>query len=654
MKKKRILCVVISVMILFNICFIYANAEPSYERALVYSYNSNLKADVITQLGTETVSIEYLDDEVGYIRNWHGDRAMVSELTHFFDNQGRYTIAYSDNTYVYITIHNEEMSQLKTILIEKKYPLLGDVTCDSNGYYYIVWGKADNEWSGNSDTIAVSKCDQNGKIISTLPFVTKKQISGDDFSNTIQTAIPFHAGNCSTVITDGVLICSYARLMYNGHQSNEVIAVNLADMSINKNYFDFVSHSFDQRILVSKDNPTKAYFVDHGDAYPRAFAVFGYNGESELFHFGGEIGDNYTNAWLGNVCELDSGIILVAASAKTMGENFKDESKNVFVQLHGGEIVLKNSQDRKGTSGNEEFTDKNILWLTDYSGNTEAECPQAVKVAEDKVAVFWEKYQNEEYIDSYYMLLSSQGDVLQGPLSLGGIRLTQYEQPVYKNGCIYWTTAGWFESSHSNYKKISARNGYIRKLIIGEKKLPFSDTDTSAWFYNSVKYVFDKNIMTGLTSVNFGPSENLARSQFAVILYRLNDEPNVTYSPKFPDVPNGQWYTNAVLWANSIGVVSGYESTGLFGTGDNINREQMAVMMYRYAQHQNYDTSQKADFSKFQDAAKVNEFAKEAMQWAVGSGIITGKDNGTRIDPQGNANRAECATIIMRFMEKYS
>lgn len=182
---------------------------------------------------------------------------------------------------------------------------------------------------------------------------------------------------------------------------------------------------------------------------------------------------------------------------------------------------------------------------------------------------------------------------------------------------------------------------------------PFPDVSRDSWFYDTVMYVNNHWIMTGLENGRFGPEENLARAQFAVILYRMNDEPEVTYNPKFPDVPDGQWYTNAILWASSIGVVNGYSNTGMFGTGDNLNREQMAVMMYRYAQHQNYDISQKTDFSGFMDAASVNEFAKEAMQWAVGSGIITGRDGGTRIDPQGNANRAECATIITRFMEKY-
>ena len=181
--------------------------------------------------------------------------------------------------------------------------------------------------------------------------------------------------------------------------------------------------------------------------------------------------------------------------------------------------------------------------------------------------------------------------------------------------------------------------------------LPFHDVGSIDWFYESVRYVYDNELMTGLNETTFGPYENLARAQFAVILHRMNGSPDIEYTNKFPDVADNQWYTDAILWANEAGVVGGYTDTGKFGPGDNINREQMAVMMYRYANYLGYDTSARADISKYTDAGNVNEFAKEAMSWAVGEGIITGKYNETQLDPQGNASRAECATIIMRFME---
>ena len=195
---------------------------------------------------------------------------------------------------------------------------------------------------------------------------------------------------------------------------------------------------------------------------------------------------------------------------------------------------------------------------------------------------------------------------------------------------------------------------HVDARVIPKKILTmFTDVKTSDWYYDAVTYVYENGLMTGLNTTTFGPGEALSRAQFAVILHRMNGTPEAAHTANFPDVADNTWYTDAVLWANSIGVVNGYSDTGKFGPGDNITREQMALMMYRYANHMGYDTSVKADFGKFKDAARVSSFAAEAMKWAVGNGIITGKNNGTTIDPQGNAARAECATIIMRFMEKY-
>lgn len=196
--------------------------------------------------------------------------------------------------------------------------------------------------------------------------------------------------------------------------------------------------------------------------------------------------------------------------------------------------------------------------------------------------------------------------------------------------------------------------GYIAsgEIYIVSEENGFTDVPPNAWYYDYVSYVDEKGLMTGLNNQYFGAAEELARAQFALILYRMNGEPAVEFEQLFHDISDGIWYTDAVIWAGKEGVVTGY-SNGSFGPGDNITREQMAVMMYRYAESKGYDTSQKAEISKFGDAAYVSDFAQEAMQWAYGTGIITGKYGETMLEPQGNANRAECATIIMRFTEKY-
>ena len=187
--------------------------------------------------------------------------------------------------------------------------------------------------------------------------------------------------------------------------------------------------------------------------------------------------------------------------------------------------------------------------------------------------------------------------------------------------------------------------------MIPDTELPFVDVAEGDWYYDAVADVYDAGLMTGIDGTHFAPNQKLARAQFALILYRLNDSPEVDGKSPFKDVAEGDWYTDAVIWANKKGIITGYTDTGLFGPGDDITREQLVVMMYRYQKSISDVKAEAVDLSDFKDGAKVSAFAKEAMEWAVGTGVISGKDNGTVLDPQGTATRAECATIIIRMLD---
>lgn len=204
----------------------------------------------------------------------------------------------------------------------------------------------------------------------------------------------------------------------------------------------------------------------------------------------------------------------------------------------------------------------------------------------------------------------------------------------------YWAWSDKTENEPEGNLQIVIYNGY-------------NDVSDDAWFTEYVSEVSARKLMTGLTNEVFGPSEKLARAQFATILHRAAGSPSVSYEDKFPDIPKGEFYTEPVLWASKqdVEIITGY-SNGNFGPADFINREQIATMMYRYAKFMEYDISNKADITKYPDNMEVSSFAKEAIEWAVGAGLITG-DQG-KINPQGNANRAECAAILSRFMEKYN
>ena len=184
-------------------------------------------------------------------------------------------------------------------------------------------------------------------------------------------------------------------------------------------------------------------------------------------------------------------------------------------------------------------------------------------------------------------------------------------------------------------------------------ELPYGDVREDDWFYEDVLYAYVHKLMTGYGDGSlFGPYNNLARAEFAQILYRLEGQPDTAARSQFPDVKESDWYRDAVVWAYDAGIVTGY-SNGYFGPADKINREQLAVMMYRYAVKKGYDVTASADFSQYLDAASVSEFAVKEMKWAVAEGIISGKYGQTRLDPQGNASRAECAIILTRFMKAY-
>lgn len=193
-------------------------------------------------------------------------------------------------------------------------------------------------------------------------------------------------------------------------------------------------------------------------------------------------------------------------------------------------------------------------------------------------------------------------------------------------------------------------NGYGARVNITMH--PFSDLG-HAWYTDWVVESWKRNTMTGLTSSIFAPEQTLVRAQFAQILYKMENSPEIAYEAMFPDVSETDWFAKPVLWANSKGIVTGYTNTGTFGPTDAINREQMAVMMYRYAKGKGLNVTERANLNTYYDAANVSAYAEEAMKWAVGTGIITGKDNGTKLDPAGYASRAECATIVTRFQQYY-
>lgn len=230
----------------------------------------------------------------------------------------------------------------------------------------------------------------------------------------------------------------------------------------------------------------------------------------------------------------------------------------------------------------------------------------------------------------------------------------------YNSSCDYnGNYSMWQYSSKGKVDGITANNGNVdMNYLIGypadhgrQFVGPFVDVRFTDWYGNAIFFVYNAKIMTGMTPNKFGPTENLNRGQFVTTLWRMAGSPSMDYTNEYSDVPDGQFYTDAVLWASKNHLVNGYEN-GKFGPADNINREQMASIMYAYAAYQNCDVAVEKDMSGFPDAGNISGFAQNAMKWAADRKLIRGKA-GNKLDPQGVTNRAECAIILNRFMEPF-
>ena len=180
--------------------------------------------------------------------------------------------------------------------------------------------------------------------------------------------------------------------------------------------------------------------------------------------------------------------------------------------------------------------------------------------------------------------------------------------------------------------------------------LPFADVSGSDWFYNDVRYVYEKGIMDGTGADRFSPNAPLTRAMIVTILYRMDGSPAMSGASDFKDVDSNKWFAKAVAWAAANGIVNGYGS-GLFGPNDPVTREQLAAILYRYAVYGGMTAvTLEENLGSFADTAQLSAYAIQAMNWAVGQGLING--SGSNLVPKAQATRAQVAAIIHRYLER--
>ena len=315
-------------------------------------------------------------------------------------------------------------------------------------------------------------------------------------------------------------------------------------------------------------------------------------------------------------------------------------------------------------------------WFNAAEGGDKVTQIEATETGNKTFYAYWQK--NETPVKTWSITYVADGGVINGsyPTSYVEGTVTVLPTNVTKPG---YTFLGWFTAASGGVlvKQIGATETGEKTFYAHWQKnvlppppvtpgtpsapvtparpaapvgLPFADVSGSDWFYNDVRYVYEKGIMDGTGIDRFSPNAPLTRAMIVTILYRMAGSPSVSGSSDFTDVAAGKWFAKAVAWAAANGIVNGYGS-GLFGPNDPVTREQLAAILYRYAVYGGMTAvTLEENLGSFADTAQLSAYAIQAMNWAVGQGLING--SGSNLVPKAQATRAQVAAIIHRYLER--
>ena len=315
-------------------------------------------------------------------------------------------------------------------------------------------------------------------------------------------------------------------------------------------------------------------------------------------------------------------------------------------------------------------------WFTAAEGGDKVTQIEATETGNKTFYAYWQK--NETPVKTWSITYVADGGVINGsyPTSYVEGTVTVLPTNVTKPG---YTFLGWFTAASGGVqvKQIEATETGEKTFYARWQKnvlppppitpgtpsapvtpakpaapvgLPFADVSGSDWFYNDVRYVYEKGIMDGTGADRFSPNAPLTRAMIVTILYRMAGSPSVSGSSDFTDVAAGKWFAKAVAWAAANGIVNGYGDS-LFGPNDPVTREQLAAILYRYAVYGGMTAvTLEENLGGFADTAQLSAYAIQAMNWAVGQGLING--SGSNLVPKAQATRAQVAAIIHRYLER--
>lgn len=338
--------------------------------------------------------------------------------------------------------------------------------------------------------------------------------------------------------------------------------------------------------------------------------------------------------------KLDGQSWIEAGRTSDICLTLEEANADYFIQVTGvqgnytilAEYLTDEEGDTKETAYN---LAENVSYSTDLCARDDIDVYRLTPSMTSKYIISISNHSSSGY--KRFKLLGDRDTELKGG-TVSGERTEKLEIELTK-GTVYY---------------LSINNGDGKYTLSYKLKFPFTDVPLNSdnWKFKAVNYVNEAGVMTGVSDTLFSPDTALTRAQFASILYRMAGEPYVSHKNVFYDVPSGQWYSKAVIWAYDKKIVAGY-SNGYFGIKDPITREQVARMLYLYSEWKGKDVSARANLSGFPDGGQVSGWARSQVEWAVGMNMLSGKTVNGRLSlvPKGQATRAECASMISRYLE---
>lgn len=672
----------------------------------VYSVNAtyirgNLKSKTLTTKILDTEKLISNENELGVV----SDAVVYSKpstIYEFVDENAYHNIVYTTESNIYWSVLDNDLNPIRTYNTKVIYNKenvekeMQDITFTVGActYYkenlYVVFARAPKDMEENALTIV--KYNKNLKEVDRIE-VKAKDINSSTSNAKSGMSFPFYGANCSIAINSktDVLSVLLGKNRFDGNQDSSILFFdtnnmrwisNKNDTSINSAYqlasTHSVMHSLGQRVIATSNG---GFLLAESGAYDK---TRGLNitqilpskiepvSSQIMFHYkegqNTKYGTNATYQALGNIIELDDGYLYIGASEKTLDTNYGNtinESWNLFAQKYKkidfqnkmsenlqmfDETLRKTSEAWPKEETGKLFlegteVDYGVKWLTDLGNTSSVVFVRAIKIEDNNVVIIWQEAEitpnkkggfdyDEEKLSTYYMIIDSKGETKTPKTTMNYTgNLSVEEQYIYKNGKIYWaTTSG--KSKNIVINILDLNNPYT---------FTYSDVKSQYWYADAVEYVTTKNIMGGFDG-KFKPGSQCNVGMFLSALYNMENDEKIDFS----DAKNlNTYYQKALNWAFDKNLVE--DSTITFE--DEITREDITLLLYRYAKYKNKDITKTVDISNYKDTNQIHDYTVTSMRWSIANGIISGNSN-QLLEPSKVANRAEAAVILTNYFKR--